>query len=135
MYHRGHYGQLPAALEQLEATLGKYPLPPESFRHLEGEISTLKSLIYYYQTDVERTIAEAEFSIKNTPPELWIVRILTRELLAGAFLMKGDLVRAYAAIYRGADEEDIQSNAFKATMLITACDVNWVAADLHGLLV
>lgn len=139
LYHHGHYDQLPTTLEQLEATLGQTTLgqntlPPESIRHLEGEISALKSLSYYYQTDVERTIAEAELSIKNTSPELWIVRILARIYLAGAFLMKGDLSQAYASIYQGVDEEDVQSNYFKATMLISVSNIYWVVADLHGLL-
>jgi LuxR family maltose regulon positive regulatory protein len=117
-----------------QTTLGKNSLPPESIRHLKGEISALKSLLYYYQTDVERTIAESEFSVRNTPPELWIVRILARLFLGGAFLMRGDLRRAYATIYQGADEEDVQSHAFRATMLITVCNIHWVVANLQGLL-
>lgn len=133
IYHQGHYDQLPAILGQLETSLDQTTLSAESRRHLKGEISALKSLIYYYQTNVERTIAEAEFSINNTPPELWIVRILARVFLAGAYLMKGDLNRAYATIYNGADEEVVQSNAFKATMLITASNLHWVVADLYGL--
>lgn len=133
LYHHGHYRQLPAVLQQLEATLGQEPLTPDSTRHLKGEISALRSLLSYYQTDAKRTITEAEFSIRNTPPELWIVRILARLFLAGAYQMKGDLRRAYATIYQGADEEVVQSNRFKATLLLSACSVYWVVADLQGL--
>jgi LuxR family maltose regulon positive regulatory protein len=139
LYHHSHYDQLPTTLGQLEealgqTTLGQNSLPSESIRYLKGEISALKSLLYYYQTDVERTIAESEFSIRNTPPELWIVRILARLFLGVAFLMRGDLRRAYATIYQGVDEEDVQSHAFRATTLITVCNIHWIVANLQGLI-
>lgn len=133
-YHRGHYDQIPAILGQLEAALSQTTLSPDKIRYLKGEISALKSLLYYYQTDAERTMAEAKFSIKNTPPELWIVRILARLYLAGSYLMKGDLNRAYATIYQGPDEEVVHSDLFRATMLTTVCNLHWVVADLPNLL-
>jgi len=71
--------------------------------------------------------------LEKTAPELWIVRILARLHLAGALLMTGDLNRAYAAIYRGFEDEQTQSDLFKATLVMTVCHVHWIAADLQGM--
>jgi len=124
---------LPTILGRLEAILGVSTLSADEIRHLKGEISALKSLLYYFQNNVERTMTEAQFSIENTPPELWIVRILARVYLAGAYLMKGDKGRTLATIYQGADEEIVQSNVFLSTMLITVCSFHWITADMPGL--
>jgi LuxR family maltose regulon positive regulatory protein len=133
VYHQGHWGRLPAAIEQLEATLGQTTLPSDRIRHFEGEISALRSLVNYFRVDVKQTMAEAVFSIKNTPPELWIVRILARLYLAAAYQMRGELGRAYDAYYQGLDEEVVQSNRFKATLLMSSCSFIWIAADLQRL--
>jgi LuxR family maltose regulon positive regulatory protein len=54
-------------------------------------------------------------------------------MLAAALQMRGDLQGAYAAIYDGFAQEEVSSPAFKATLLVTACNVHWIAADLQGL--
>lgn len=134
LYHQGHYGRLPAALAKVEDALVEEPLSLESTRQLKGEISALRSLLYYYQTDVDRTKVEADFAIKNTAPEIWIVRILARLFLAGAYQMEGDLKRAYGVVYQGVDAESLDSDRYRATMLITVSNVYWIAADLQGLI-
>lgn len=132
-YHQGHYGRLPPLVAQIEASLDRWNMSQEELVHLKGEISALKSLAYYFQSDPERTILEAEYSIINTPPELWIVRILARLFLAGARQMKGDLSEAYDSYFRGFDEEPVQSNRFKATLLMSSCHLFWIAGDLQRL--
>ena len=49
------------------------------------------------------------------------MRILARLFLAGVLQMPGDSNQAYAAIYRGFEEEETQSNTFKATLVMTVC--------------
>jgi LuxR family maltose regulon positive regulatory protein len=134
IYHRGHYDQLPPALEQIAAAMESTPLPPESTRYLKGESSALASLLSYYSIDASRTFAEADFSIRNTPPESWIVRSLARMFLAGSYQMRGELNHAYSAIFQAADEEIVQHNRFKSTMLMTSCFIYWIAGDLNGLI-
>jgi hypothetical protein len=53
--------------------------------------------------------------------------------MTGALLMMDDVNGAYETVYAGFEEEGDQSNAFKATLLTTACDVHWMTADLLGL--
>ena len=131
IYHQGHWGQLPAALGQLSTVMDETALPTKAIRLLKGEISVLRSLVFYFQTNAEGAISEAESSIKNTAPELWIVRILARVFLAGAHQIRGELNHAYEEYYKGLDEEDVQSNRFKATLLMTSCNLHWIAADLQ----
>jgi LuxR family maltose regulon positive regulatory protein len=133
LYHRGRWAELPAALGRLEAALRQVPLPPEDVDHLRGEISALRSLLYYHACDPDGALAAAQEALEKTPRELWIVRILARLHLAGVLHMRGDSDQAYAAIYRGFEEEETESNAFKAALVMTVCHVHWLDADLQGM--
>ncbi len=133
LYHRGRWAELPAALQRLEAAMRQVSLPTETVNHLQGEIGALRSLLYYYALDLERALASAEEALASTPREVWIVRILARLFLAGVLQMSGESNQAYAAIYRGFEEEEIQSDAFKATLVMTVCWVHWLEANLQGM--
>jgi LuxR family maltose regulon positive regulatory protein len=133
LYHQNRYAELPASLERLEASLARVALAPDTLDHLQGEIDALRSLLAYFAVDAPATIAHAQGSLEKTRPDLWIVRSLARLTLAGALQMKGDLPGAYAAIYDGFAQEEVSSPAFKATLLVTACNIHWIAADLQGL--
>jgi len=133
LYHRGRWLELPTALQRLEAALAQASLPPEEANHLQGEISALRSLQYYHAVDPESALAHAQQALEKTPHEAWAARILARLHLAGVLHMRGDSNQAYAAIYRGFEEEDTPSNAFKAVLLLTVCLVLWVDADLQGM--
>ena len=133
LYHHGHTDQLPTALRRVEGVLAQTDMPPDAARHLQGEISALVSLLAYYQTDPARTMAAAEFALANTPAELWIVRILARLFLAGAYQMQGDARHAQTTILHGSQEETVDSHSFKATMLLSACFVFWVTGELERL--
>jgi LuxR family maltose regulon positive regulatory protein len=133
LYHQGQWAALPAAVTRIEAALAQTSLAPETVDHLQGEISALRSLLYYHAVDPKSTLDHAQQALEKTPRELWIVRILARMYLAGALQMMGDLNGAYAAIYDGFEEEEAQSNQFKATLLNTVCNIHWIAADLGGM--
>ncbi len=133
LYHNGQWAELPAILGRIEAALAQTSLAPEAVDHLQGEISALRSLLYYHGVDPKSTLDHAQQALEKTPPELWIVRILARLYLAGALQMMGDLNGAYAAMYSGFEKEEAQSNRFKATLLMTTCNIYWLAADLGGI--
>jgi LuxR family maltose regulon positive regulatory protein len=133
LYHQNRYAELPASLEHLEASVARVALAPETLDHLQGEMDAVRSLLSYFAVDAQATIVHAQGSLERTRPDLWIVRSLARLMLAGALQMKGDLQGAYAAIYDGFVEELGSSPAFKATLLVTTCNVHWIAADLQGL--
>jgi LuxR family maltose regulon positive regulatory protein len=133
MYHRGRWLELPAALHRIEVALDQASLPPEEAGHLRGEISALRSLQYYHAVDPESALAHAQQALEKTPREAWAARILARLHVAAVLHWRGDSNQAYAAIYRGFEEENTQSNAFKAVLLLTVCLVHWVDADLQGM--
>lgn len=132
-YHNGHYEQLPRLLQELELTVARHAMSPDAERYMEGEISALRSLVAYFDNDLTKTITEAKKSIARTHPELWIVRILARLCLALAYQMRGEFGRAFATIYEGVDLEQTTDSRFTPTMLVTACNLYWFAADLTGM--
>ena len=133
LYHRGRWAELPAALQRLEAALPRAFLSPKEASHLQGEISVLRSLLLYHAVDPNSALASAQQALEKTPREFWAARILARLMLAGVLQMKGDSNQAYAAIYRGFEEEQTQSSAFKAMLVMTACYAHWLNADLQGM--
>jgi LuxR family maltose regulon positive regulatory protein len=133
LYHQNRYAELPAALERLEASLARVALAPDTLDHLQGEIDALRSLLAYFAVDAQATIVHAQGALEKTRPDLWIVRSLARLMLAAALQMKGDLPGAYAAIYDAFAQEEVSGPAFQATLLVTACNIHWIAADLQGL--
>jgi LuxR family maltose regulon positive regulatory protein len=133
LYHRGRWAELPAALQRLEAAMSQGSLPPQTVTHLQGEIGALRSLLYYHALEPERALASAQEALVKTPREVWIVRTLARLFLAGVLQMKGNANQAYDAIYDAFEEEESQSDAFKATLVMTVCWVHSVQANLQGM--
>lgn len=133
LYHQARYAELPASLKRLEASLARVQLPSGTVDELQGEMDAVRSLLAYLAGDPEATIVHARSSLERTRPDLWIVRSLARLALALALQMRGDLGGAYTAIYDGFVQEEVSNPEFKATLLLTACNVHWIAGDLQGL--
>ena len=132
LHQHNQWTKLPAKLERLDKLINQ-SLPEEDYGHLQGEISALLSLLLYYALDIAGAKKHAEQALKLTAPELGIVRVLARLMLAGTQLMASDLNAAYGTIYRSFDDEPDQSNILKATVLATSCFVGWIAADIKTL--
>lgn len=133
LYQRGRFGELPSAVQKIEAALAQSVLAPETVAALQGEISAVRSVISCFAVDVEETLAYGQQALAKTPHELWIVRVAARLYMAGGLLMMNHVNSAYETVYAGFEEEGDGSNAFKATLLTTACNIHWMAADLLGL--
>jgi LuxR family maltose regulon positive regulatory protein len=131
-YHHGQLAKLPALLQHLDAVLARDPNQERADR-LAGEINSLRSLIAYYSGDAQRTISWARLALDQLPSELWIVRAMVRMYLGGGLQMSGDENGAYHALYNAFEEEQIQHNNFKATLLLMVCNLHWVAADLQSM--
>lgn len=132
VYHRGQWSDLPALLQHLEAITAQIP-DWEIDHNLLGEISTLRSLILYFAGDAEGAITQARRALKNLAPELWIVRVLARMYLSGSLLLSGDENGSYQTFYGSLEEEKFQNKRFSATLLMTACNIHWVTADLQSM--
>jgi len=133
VYECGQYAELPAAIEEIEAALARTSLVPEVIAGLGGEVHTLRALLSYAAADGESALAHAWQALAQTPQALWIARILARVYVAGGLLLTGQADNAYEIVYAGFEKEGDGSNAFKATLLTTACNLHWMAADLPGL--
>ena len=132
-YHQGQITRIPILLTQLTQLLDQAIVNPENKTHLMGEINALFSFLSYFTIDVDSTQVLAEQSLAQIAPKLWIVRVFARMLLAAAQQMAGDLSNAYATILNNFVEESEQSNQFKATTLVTFCNVRYIAANIIGL--
>jgi LuxR family maltose regulon positive regulatory protein len=132
-YQKNQLRKLPSALERLEELIRQRANETEEYRYLVGEISALRSFLLYFAMDSAGVKIHAEQALNLTAPELGIVRVLARLTLACSQQMAGDLNDAYTTIYRGFDEEQYQSGALKASVLLTACFPSWLSADLRTL--
>ena len=131
LYHRGHNDRLPAALHALEERLVDAHLSPREIRHLQAEISALAGFLDILKPDPARAIAAAEFALANTPPALWILRTLAGLVLAAAHQMQGDRQSVHAFIAQGFQGDPADSRPRKATTLMAACPLFWLAGDLE----
>lgn len=132
VYHDGQFSELPALIQQLAVILENDPLQADE-NTLEGEISSLRSLIAYHRGDAEQAVFHAQRALKLLPAELWIVRILARTYLGGAYLLQGEEHKAYHTFYDGFEKEQVKDKSFKATLLMTACNFHWLTADLKNM--
>jgi LuxR family maltose regulon positive regulatory protein len=131
VYHHGQWSDLPALLERLTTLLD---LNPElmAAKNLTGEICSLRSLIAYHAGDAEGAISMARQALELLSDDFWSVRILARSYFGVGMLMSGDEQRAFNVFYDAFQEEKVQHNRFKATLLMTACYFHWISADLYG---
>lgn len=133
IYQHNQWLKLPAAIDRLERYIGHRQSESADLDYLLGEMSALRSLLLYYALDITGVITNAEQALKLTAPELWSIRVLARLMLAGTQQLSGDLTGAYATIYSSFDDESNQSDSLKAVVLVTACFVAWIAADMKTL--
>jgi len=132
VYQRGQYAELPALLEHLNAILvGE--AKSAATEQMAGEINALRCAIAYYAGDIEGSIAYARKALTLVDSELWIVRVMIRMYLGGSLQAKGDIKEGYQAFYGAFEEEHVQNQRFKATLLMTACYFHWTAADLQNM--
>jgi LuxR family maltose regulon positive regulatory protein len=132
LYHRGRYGELATAVRRVEAALAHTNLAPRPSVSLQGEISAIHSYVSYFAVDAANTIAHARKALEKVPRELWIVRVLARLCLGAALQMKGDYGAALAALYSGFEEDETGDSRLKATVLMTSCNIYYVAGDLQN---
>ncbi len=132
-YHHGTWDEIPSAINAIERLIEKTSMPSDDLGYLQGEISTLRSLMSIMVVDPQNAILHAEQSIATTAPEIWIVRALARACLSGALQMAGDLPGAFRAIYEGLETESVKTDVARATLINPACNIHWMAADLNGM--
>jgi len=90
-------------------------------------------LIAYHGGNAEVAISQAREALELLDPELWIVRVMARMYLAASLLLSGDANGGYHAFYSAFEEEKVQNQQFKATLLNTICNFHWITADLQSM--
>ena len=129
-YHYGQTTKLPAALAQINQLVEGTAVSPVKKQHLLGEINAVYSFLSYFSLDVEATRTHAQEALAQAAPELWLLRVFARLMLAAAQQMSGDLNSAYTTMLRNFDAESGQSNLLKASTLTVSCSIAWFVADL-----
>ena len=132
MYHQGRRNELPALLEQLDALIARYP-DQQKTSQLVGEIHAVRSLFLFHGGDIKGAVLQARAALERVPPELWNVRGLARLYLGSGLLMMGDESGSLQAIYGAFEEEQVQSEHFKANLLMSVSYIHWVSADLQSM--
>jgi LuxR family maltose regulon positive regulatory protein len=132
VYQHGKWTELPGCLQHM-AELLEQVTDPATVDRLEGEICGFRSLIAYHQTDAEGAISLARKALEKVSPEFWNMRVFNRLYLALGLLMSGDENGGFRALYSAFEEERVQNQRFKGTLLTVACYFHWLTADLQGL--
>ncbi len=131
-YQYNQYSKLPAVFTRLEQLFSQNPAGGTELQQLLGEMNVLRSLLLFYAMDIDGVTAGVRQALELTNPKLGIVRVLARLVLAAVQQMAGDLTAAYETIYQSFEEPD-QNNVLRASVLVTACYISWIAAELNTL--
>ncbi|MFN2151448.1 MAG: hypothetical protein ACK2T5_07630, partial [Anaerolineales bacterium] len=132
VYQRGQWAELPGHLQHMADLLGQ-EADPETANRLGGEISALRSLVAYHQTDAAGAISQARKALEAVPPAFWIVRVFARLYLGAGLLMSGHENEGFSTLYGAFQEEKIKNKRFKATLLTVTGYLHWFTADLQGM--
>ena len=119
-------------IQRFETILADYP-DPQQYGRLAGEIHAMAAFSYLYSGDLENSVSQARLALNRIPSELWTVRNLARLHLGAGLLMLGDESASLQALYEAFEVEQIQTERFKAHILMSVCQIYWVAADLQSM--
>ena len=122
---------VPPILDRVEALLAQQSLDAATADRLQGEAECRRATQYYYAGDPVRSMTAAQRALEKLPAAWWLLRAQSRLFLSLGYLARGDLRQAYAACY-DAGEPD-HGRPFQMRLLLDACFIHWLAADLAGL--
>ena len=123
--------EVPPILDRVEALLAQQLLDAATADRLQGEAACRRATQYFYAGDPVRSMTAAQRALDKLPAAWWLLRAQSRLFLSLGYLARGDLRQAYAACY-DAGEPD-QGRPFQMRLLLDACFIHWLAADLAGL--
>ncbi len=102
---------------------------------LQGEIDTLRSTEKIFAAnDPAGVIALATRALETMPKAWYLARVEAWLYLALAHQMSGQLERAYAVLAAARREGAAEPSALRVRHMGLVCFVDWVAADLPGML-
>ncbi|MEJ2265035.1 MAG: LuxR C-terminal-related transcriptional regulator [Anaerolineales bacterium] len=131
-YHQGRWNELPAMIQRFETILADHP-DPQQYGRLAGEIHAVRSVFLFYSGDLKNSVSQARLALNRIPSELWTVRNLARLHLGAGLLMLGDESASLQALYEAFEVEQIQTERFKAHILMFVCHIYWITADLQSM--
>ena len=128
------YAALPPYLDRIEALLAQTPLEESHRTRLHAEIDVLRSLVFYYVFEAERSFSCAERALQRTPTECSTVRGFAWLYYAGGLHLKGDVQGALEALHAAFKEDRGGHDTFPTRIYFSLCIVHWMTAGLPKLL-
>jgi LuxR family maltose regulon positive regulatory protein len=122
---------LPPLLDRVETLLSQLPLSAAVIDRMQGEVETWRSMVHYFSGNSTHSITAARRALGVLPASWWLLRAQARLFLSGCYLMTGELGSAYANLYDSGEPD--HGVAFRKRLLISACFIHWLAADLSSL--
>jgi LuxR family transcriptional regulator, maltose regulon positive regulatory protein len=126
-----HMNEMAALVDRAEDLIRQMDLEPALAGRLLGEIDAERATQYYFYSDAPHSFASAQRALEKIPPQWWCLRAHARLALSVNYQMQGDLAGAYATLY--APGEPDHGRAMHIRLLVNACVVHQVAADLSGM--
>jgi ATP/maltotriose-dependent transcriptional regulator MalT len=120
----------PAILDRAETLLSRLPLNAAVVDRMQGEVETWRSMVHYLSGNTARSVTAARRALEKIPAEWWMLRAQARLFLSACYQMAGELGPAYANLYDSGEPD--QGGALRKRLLMNACFVHWLAADLSS---
>ena len=102
--------------------------------HLRTEASILHCEYLYVSMKPIEAIRSANAIVEKIPPNWQTASSHLIFSLAGAYQMTGDLAQAYAVLRSALQRPRVYPSAFRVRVLAAQCMIQWIAADLSGML-
>jgi LuxR family maltose regulon positive regulatory protein len=111
--------------------LAQQNLDPSTVARLQGEVDVRRATLCFYAGDYTGSMAASLSALAQIPHEWWLLRAQARLFLSASYQASGQLEQAYATLYDSG--EPAHGPAFQMRLLVDACFIHWLAADLWGL--
>lgn len=126
--------ELAALTGEIDTLIARLDLAPDRARLLKAENDILKGIALYYDLDPAGSLAHCARGLEDIPRTAYTVRAFAWLYSIGSLHMMGDLSGAYEAINQARHEDLAVPGIRRARNAAAAGFINWMTADLPGLL-
>jgi LuxR family transcriptional regulator, maltose regulon positive regulatory protein len=131
LQNRQQHAYMPPLLDRVETLLRQLPLDAAVIDRMQGEVETWRSSLYFFVGDSAQSRLAAQRALERLPAEWWMLRAQARLFLSASYVLTGELGPAYANLDNSGEPD--HGVAFRKRLLVSACFVHGMAADLSGL--
>ena len=131
--NRVRFSEAFETLDRVEEMMEDKTYGPDERRRLRGEISALRSLQFYLESNGPAAVETARESLDLLPSDCLSARGYATLVLVASEQMVGDLARARKVGFEALDSLSHSSSTLHGRLFASLCFVNWIGNDLPSL--